>query len=271
MPGDYVVGIDVGTTSTRVTVYETDGTLFSEGRAPHRVAHPHPGWAEEDAEDWWSAVRAASLAALERFPQLRQNIAGIAITSMRQTFVCVDRSLHPLRPGILWYDTRHATQADWVRSHIGCQAVYRLTGSPPGRRAIYKLMWLKANEPEVYAATAHLLFVPDFILHRLTGELVTTPGVSCTSGCLDVSAKTQWATDFIVGCGLDPAPRNSGRAGDRRGCCRNRLPAGHPRGASCRRPGLWQFRHWRLPAWLARHQRRYLLRSSDPFGTSPGG
>jgi xylulokinase len=66
-------------------------------------------------------------------------------------------------------------------------------------------MWLKANEPEVYAATAHILFVPDFILHRLTGELVTTPGVSCTSGCLDVSAKTQWATDFIVGCGLDPS------------------------------------------------------------------
>jgi xylulokinase len=204
MSPECVVGIDVGTTSTRVTIYSVDGTLLAEGRASHQVSHPHPGWAEENAEDWWDAVCTASLTALEQFSHPRESIRGIAITSMRQTFICVDRDMHPLRPGILWYDTRHAAQADWVRALFGSQTVYRLTGSPPGRRAIYKLMWLKENEPRVYDETAHILFVPDFILQRLTGQLVTTPGVSSASGCLDVAAKTRWATDFIAQCGVDP-------------------------------------------------------------------
>ena len=204
MSPECVVGIDVGTTSTRVTIYTVDGQLLAEGCASHRVSYPHAGWAEENAEDWWHAVCAASLAAFDQFPRSRENIAGVAITSMRQTFICVDQNLHPLRPGILWYDTRHAAQADWVQSHIGSQTVYQLTGSPPGRRAVYKVMWLKENEPKVYDATAHILFVPDFILQRLTGQLVTTPGVACASGCLDVAAKTRWATDFIVQCGVDP-------------------------------------------------------------------
>ena len=52
MSPECVVGIDVGTTSTRVTIYSVDGTLLAEGRASHQVSHPHPGWAEEDAEDW---------------------------------------------------------------------------------------------------------------------------------------------------------------------------------------------------------------------------
>jgi xylulokinase len=204
MSPECVVGIDVGTTSSRVNIYAVDGTLLAEGYAPHRVSHPHPGWAEGEAEDWWHAVCAASAVALERLPHPRRSIAGIAVTSMRQTFICVDQHLRPLRPGILWYDTRHAAQADWVRSHIGGQTVYRITGSPPGRRAIYKMMWLKEHEPDVYETTAHILFIPDFILQRLTGQLVTAPGVSCASGCLDVAAKTRWATDFIAQCGVAP-------------------------------------------------------------------
>ncbi|MGQ9586597.1 MAG: xylulokinase [Anaerolineae bacterium] len=199
-----LVGIDVGTSSTRVTFYSADGRLLAEGRASHQISHPRPGWAEEDAEDWWIAVCAASRAALAAFPFPPESIKGIAITSMRQTFVCVDGNVRPLYPGILWYDTRHAAQVDWAQAHIGSQTIYRITGSPPGRRAIYKVMWLKEHEPEVYQATAHILFVPDFILHRLTGQLVTTPGVACASGCLDVKARFRWATSLIEQCGVDP-------------------------------------------------------------------
>lgn len=204
MTVECLVGIDVGTTSSRVALYSTDGTLLSEGRAPHLVCHPYIGCAEEDATDWWDAVCAASQAALHARDLPVVHIKGIAVTSMRQTFICVDRAVRPLRPGILWYDTRHAAQVDWVRSNIGSETVYRLTGSPPGRRAIYKVMWLRDNEPGVYHATAHILFVPDYIVYLLTGELVTSSGASCASGCLDIQAKTGWAVPFIEQCGVDP-------------------------------------------------------------------
>lgn len=205
MSSECLVGMDVGTSSTRVSIYSVDGKLLAEGRAPHQVSHPYTGWAEEDAEDWWNAVCVASNVALNAFPLPPESIKGIAITAMRQTFVCVDHRIQPLYPGILWYDTRHAAQVDWARAHIGSEHIYRTTGSPPGRRAIYKVMWLKENEPEVYQATARILFVPDFILYHLTGQLITTPGVACASGCLDVEARFQWATRFIEQCGVDPS------------------------------------------------------------------
>ncbi len=68
MSSECLVGMDVGTSSTRVSIYSVDGKLLAEGRAPHQVSHPYTGWAEEDAEDWWNAVCVASNVALNAFP-----------------------------------------------------------------------------------------------------------------------------------------------------------------------------------------------------------
>jgi len=201
---DCIVGIDIGTTSVRVTIYTAEGRQVSEGRVPNKITNPQPGWAEQDANDWWFGVCAAARQALQNFPYAPDAIKGIAVTSMRQTFVCLGKDFKPLRPAILWYDTRHAVQVDWVRSQIDSRIIYQQTGSPPGRRAIYKVMWLKQNEPEIYAQTAYIAFIPDFILYQLTGELATTPGVSFASGCLSAVSPTRWASDFIADCGLDP-------------------------------------------------------------------
>ena len=204
MSPDCVVGIDIGTTSVRVTIYDADGNLIAEGRVPNDISHPRPGWAEQDLEGWWNGVCTASQEAIRQFPFPREAIKGIAITSMRQTFVCLGKDLQPLRPAILWYDTRHAAQVDWVRENIGSREVYKQTGSPPGRRAVYKVLWLKQYEPEIYHETEYFAFIPDFVLLRLTGKLATTPGVSYASGCLSATNPLAWATGFIRACDLDP-------------------------------------------------------------------
>jgi xylulokinase len=94
---------------------------------------------------------------------------------------------------------------DWVQENIGVRKVYEITGSPPGRRAIYKVMWLKQNEPDVYERIHRIAFIPDYIQYLLTGELASTPGVAMTSGCLNVASPLTWAEDFIAECGVDPA------------------------------------------------------------------
>ena len=201
---DCLAGIDIGTTSTRVAIYGVDGCLLSEATCPHSIDHPQLGWAEQDINVFWEGVKSASNTAIRSLPNGPESIKGISITSMRQTFVCLDKHLKPLRPAIVWYDTRHAVQVDRVRSNIGSQRVYEITGSPPGRRAVYKVMWVKENEPEIYKATRSIVFIPDYILLQLTGELATTPGVAFASGCLNVTKPTIWAEDFILECGLDP-------------------------------------------------------------------
>lgn len=203
MSPDCVAGIDIGTTSVRVMIYDVEGNLITEGRVPNVTDHPRPGWAEQDAEGWWHGVCESAQVALQEFPYPLHAIKGIAITSMRQSFACIGKDLQPLRPAILWYDTRQTVQVDWVRKKIGDQSVYELTGSPPGRRAVYKMMWLKENDPDCYRKTAHIVFIPDFILLRLTGKLATTPGVSYASGCLSAANPLEWASNFIEACNLD--------------------------------------------------------------------
>ncbi|MHB8136163.1 MAG: FGGY family carbohydrate kinase, partial [Anaerolineaceae bacterium] len=204
MSSAFLVGIDIGTTSTRVTIYNLEGVQIVEAHSPHIATYPFPGWAEQDAEEWWNSVCIASRNAMAHFPFPKNAIKGISVTSMRQSFVCLGRDMKPLRPGILWYDTRHALQVDWVSSNIGNKTVYKMTGSPPGRRAIYKAMWLKENEPKIYNETKYFAFIPDFVLFRLTKELTTTPGTSFASGCLNVTNPTQWERGFIELCGIDP-------------------------------------------------------------------
>ncbi|MBU1682534.1 hypothetical protein KJ742_01165 [Patescibacteria group bacterium] len=200
----FLVGIDIGTTSSRVTIYDLDGVQVVETHSPHVTTHPFPGWAEQEPEEWWNSVCIASRNALSQFLYPKSSIKGISITSMRQSFVCLGKDMKPLRSGILWYDTRHASQVDWVRSNIGNEVVYKVTGSPPGRRAIYKAMWIKENELKIYNETCYFAFIPDFITYRLTKEIITSPGTSFASGCLNVSNPTFWAKDFIEQCGIDP-------------------------------------------------------------------
>jgi len=201
---DCLVGIDVGTTSTRVAIYGVDGTLYSAGHSTHEASHPKPGWAEQDAHLWWRNLCQASLSAFSRFKLPRNSIKAISVTSMRQTFVGLDRKRRPQGPAILWYDLRHQNQLEWVREHIGAETVYSRTGSPPGRRSLYKMMWLKENQPDVYQEIDQFAYIPDYLQYQLTGVLVTTPGVSFASGCLNVSDPSNWADDIIQACNLDP-------------------------------------------------------------------
>lgn len=195
----YLLAADMGTTATRVVLYDVSGRVVREARLP---VHPHPGLAELDAEVWWDTFCQASRQVLA--DEKVEAVAGLAITHQRQSFVPVDQSMQPLRPAILWYDTRAAAQAEWARTQIGPERIYQRTGSPPGRRAVYKVMWLKEHEPHVFRRISKILFIPDFLIYRLTGELVTSTGASATSGCLDIAHPDRWAEDVLDALGIPP-------------------------------------------------------------------
>lgn len=191
----YLLAADIGTTATRVVLFDASGGVVAEARLPVQPKHPQPGQAEVEAEVWWSTFCQATRQVLAGGKA--EAVAGLAITHQRQSFVPVDRSMRPVRPAILWYDTRASSQAEWAREHVGAGHIYRRTGSPPGRRAAYKVMWLKEHEPNIFRRTYKILFIPDFLIYRLTGELVTSPGTSAASGCLDVAHPDLWARDIL--------------------------------------------------------------------------
>ena len=194
-----LVGLDVGTSSTKAIAVEPDGAVLGRAQAEYPVSMPAPGHAEQDPELWWRAAE-ASLAELGV-----GDVAGIGLSGQMHGLVVLDDRLRPLRPAILWNDQRTAAECDEIERIVGLERLIALTGN----RALTgftapKLLWLRRHEPDVYARIAHVLLPKDYVRLRLTGELATD--VSDASGTLlfDVGART-WSAEMLGLLDLPPA------------------------------------------------------------------
>jgi xylulokinase len=180
--GDLVVGVDCSTTAAKAVVWDAAGTALSQARSEFELQHPRPGYAEQNPEDWWTATKAAIRRAVQTVD--RERIAAICVTHQRETFACLDRVGDPLRPAMLWADTRATAEVE----KYGTAEVHRITGKPPNPTpAWYKLLWLAEHEPETLAHTASVLDVGGFLVNRLTGEFRTSWASADPLGVVDLS------------------------------------------------------------------------------------
>jgi xylulokinase len=200
---EYIIGADVGTTSTRVIVCDRKGNIISEGRSAYQLIRPKPGWVEQKAEWWYEAFCNASKEALEKTKIDIKQIKACGITHQRQSFVPVDKDLNTLRNGILWNDMRCGDQAEQACRKLGRTKIYRRTGFPPSTMTLYKIMWIRDNEPGIYEKTHKFLLVTDYVIARLTGDVSTVQGTATFGGALDIEKKNQWAFDILEGLNVD--------------------------------------------------------------------
>jgi xylulokinase len=159
-----LVGIDVGTTGVKAVAISTSGELLATDEESYPLSTPHPGWAEQDPEDWWRATEAV----LTRLPfgEVRLGLSG-----QMHGLVCLDDQDRVLCPAILWNDQRTAEECAEIELRVGLERLIELTGN----RALTgftapKLLWLRRHEPETYARIARILLPKDYVLLRLTGE-----------------------------------------------------------------------------------------------------
>jgi sugar (pentulose or hexulose) kinase len=107
----YLLGIDIGTESVRVGVYDTNGKPLALSASTYKTTHPHPGWAEQDSNEWWSSLVKAVHGAMVHAKIQPERITGISCDSTTCTVVALDASNQPLRPAILWMDVRTADRS----------------------------------------------------------------------------------------------------------------------------------------------------------------
>ena len=200
----YVIGVDSGTSSTRAILFDETGEALAEGRQAYDVLRPHPGWVEQKAEWWWEALVGSIRDLLSKCSVEPEDIQRLAITHQRITAVPVDKSLNPLRNAILWNDIRCSEQNEWALNKVGRQRIYQRTGYNPGIWTVYKAMWLRDEEPDVYRRVHKFLLVQDYLTLKLTGELVTTSSAAVMTGCLDVADRHRWAEDILQEFDISP-------------------------------------------------------------------
>ena len=170
-----LLGYDIGSSSLKASLVDAEsGTCIASASYPDSeapIAAPKPGFAEQRPEDWWTYLKEATL----RLPaQARKDVGAIGISYQMHGLVCVDKDLKPLRPAIIWCDSRAVPYGKQAFEQLGADWCLEHLLNSPGNFTAAKLAWVKENEPETYARLAKIMLPGDWVAAQLTGEACTT-------------------------------------------------------------------------------------------------
>lgn len=200
----YLIGIDIGTTGTKSVLFDTDGNAVTSAYAEYPMYQPQNGYAEQDPNDWWEAVKktlSEVTGSIEA--DIRANIVSIGLSGQMHSTVLLDSEFNVIRPAILWCDQRTAKECEEIERIIGHDRLIEITANPalPGFSAS-KIVWVKNQEPENFAKCKHILLAKDYIRFKLTGELATEVSDASGMQLLDVKNR-RWSDEVCEKLGID--------------------------------------------------------------------
>ena len=166
------LGIDYGTGGCKVTAIGEDGSFAGEASTEFATYHDHPGWSEQEPQDWWKAL-AESLKKLSAKGVDLKSAAACALDGSTHNAVLLDAGYNPVRRTIMWTDQRSTAECEALKAGWGEKIFSTCYQLPAPTWTLPQMMWLKANEPESIAKTEHVLFVKDYVRYLLTGEAAT--------------------------------------------------------------------------------------------------
>lgn len=198
----YWLGIDVGTGGSRALLIDRQGKVVAASTAPHReMRMQHPGWAEQDPDDWWSASRLAIRQAIAGVDAAE--IRGVSLSGQMHGLVILDALDRVLRPALIWCDQRSQRQVDWINARVGAERVVACTANPVLTGfTLPKLLWVRDFEPFYYERIRHVLLPKDYVRWRLTGEYATDVSDASGTALFDV-AHRRWSREMIEKTGVD--------------------------------------------------------------------
>ena len=194
------IGIDLGTSAMKLLLMDAEGTIHNVVTKEYPLEFPQPGWSQQNPEDWKKAL-------FEGVPQLLKGfdgaeVAGIGSGGQMHGLVVLDESDNVIRPAILWNDGRTAPQVDYLNGVIGKEALSEMTANIAfAGFTAPKILWMKENEPHLFARINKIMLPKDYINYILTG--VHACDYSDASGMLllDVEHKC-WSEKMLQICGV---------------------------------------------------------------------
>lgn len=194
----YLLGLDVSTTGAKALLIDERGRVVASHTTPQPISTPKPLWSEQNPSDWWNGIVASIRAALQAANATGDDVACIGLTGQMHGLVLQDAQGNVLRPSILWNDQRTQAQCDEMTERIGFERLIQLTGN----RALTgftapKILWVRENEPEVYAKAAHILLPKDYIRYCLTGDYAMDVSEASGTSLLDV-ANRRWSSEVLA-------------------------------------------------------------------------
>lgn len=184
--GDWFLGVDLGTGSCKSVVIDEKAAVLGFGTGEYPSSSSGQRWREQDPDSLLEGCIQSVRSALEQAGELPGACAGMSIGGALHSLVAVDRHGQPLTGVLTWADGRAVHQAERIRSTPLGEALYQQTGCPAhGMYPLYKAIWLRQQQPEIFQRAARYLSAKEYLFQRLTGEYVADYALAAGSGLLN--------------------------------------------------------------------------------------
>jgi len=195
----YYIGVDLGTSALKLVMMNSKGELVKSVSKEYPIYFPHSGWSEQNPTDWFIAVKEGLKEICEG---AKEKIAGISFGGQMHGLVILDKDDNVLRPAILWNDGRSTEETDYLNNVIGKEKLSKLTANIAfAGFTAPKILWVKNNEPEIFAKISKIMLPKDYISYMLSGSFATDYSDASGMLLLDVKNK-RWSSEMIEICGI---------------------------------------------------------------------
>ncbi len=196
-----VMGIDLGTSSTKTVLMDDAGQVVSTASANYPLFTPQAGWAEQNPSDWWEALCDTSCQVIQdlktRHPSRSvHDIKGVALSGQMNGAVLVDAEGHPMRPAIAWLDGRSKRECDEANQQAGDLFRKHALQVLNPVNTLAKILWLRENEPDLYADARYALIPKDWGRFKLTGGFASDVSDASVSSAADLY-KRDWSNEIL--------------------------------------------------------------------------
>ncbi|MGJ9384966.1 xylulokinase [Salipaludibacillus sp. CF4.18] len=197
----YVIGIDLGTSAVKALLVNKEGTVVKETSKEYPLIQEKSGYSEQDPEKWVKQTIAA-IKDLTHTMKDADRIEGMSFSGQMHGLVLLDENNKPLRHAMLWNDTRTTEECREIEEKIGIETLHSITKNPALEGfTLPKLLWVKKNEPKVFAKAASFVLPKDYLRYRLTGEIQMEYSDAAGTLLLDVAEK-KWSKQICEKVGI---------------------------------------------------------------------
>ncbi len=194
------IGVDLGTSAVKLLLMDSGGKIVKIVSKEYALSFPHPGWSEQNPEDWYAQSIAGLKELLEG--QDKSQVAGISFGGQMHGLVILDQKDEVIRPAILWNDGRTTLETDYLNSGIGKDVLEKYTANIAyAGFTAPKILWVKANEPENFARIEKIMLPKDYLAYRLSGTFATDYSDASGMLLLDVANKC-WSKEMCEICSV---------------------------------------------------------------------
>ena len=195
-----LIGIDLGTSAVKLLLMDENGAIHRIVSREYPLEFPQPGWSQQAPEDWWNAVCDGLPELLEGFDA--SQVRGIGAGGQMHGLVVLDADDNVIRPAILWNDGRTQKQVEFLNGEIGRETLSRCTANIAfAGFTAPKLLWMRENEPELFAKIRKIMLPKDYINYKLTGVFATDCSDASGMLLLDVEHRC-WSREMLDICGV---------------------------------------------------------------------